>query len=151
MHHGNVTRNYCWYALDESVAVANTLPIQGNLSECPYLLFTGKKPTVTHFRVPFCMMYAKVYDPITKMANRAVRCIHLGRCRDQPGYKGLDPETGKVHVSVHCRFVESECPGLRLSKEGCTCGVTDCGLSRLMHFYAYLDTRTRAQSCAALH
>jgi len=118
MHHGNVTRNYCWYALDESVAVANTLPIQGNLSECPYLLFTGKKPTVTHFRVPFCMMYAKVYDPITKMANRAVRCIHLGRCRDQPGYKGLDPETGKVHVSVHCRFVESECPGLRLSKEG---------------------------------
>ena len=89
MHHGNMTRNYCWYALDESVAVANTLPIQGNLSKCPHWLFTGKRPNVTQFRVPFCMMYAKVYDPITKMANRSVRCIHLGRCRDQPGYKGL--------------------------------------------------------------
>ena len=73
---------------------------------------------MTKFRVMFSMMYAQVYDPLTKMANRAVRCIHLGRCRNQPGYLGLDPETGKLHVSVHCRFVEGECPGLKLSKEG---------------------------------
>ena len=118
LHHGNIPRNYCWYALDESVAVANTLPIHGNQSKCPHLLFTGKKPNVTKFRVMFSMMYAQVYDPLTKMANRAVRCIHLGRCRNQPGYLGLDPETGKLHVSVHCRFVEGECPGLKLSKEG---------------------------------
>ena len=76
LHHGNIPCNYCWYALDESVAVANTLPIQGNESKCPRLLFTGKKPNVTRFRVMFCMMYAQVYDPLTKMANRAVRCIH---------------------------------------------------------------------------
>ena len=70
LHHGNIPRNYCWYALDESVAVANTLPIHGNQSKCPHLLFTGKKPNVTKFRVMFSMMYAQVYDPLTTKKRR---------------------------------------------------------------------------------
>jgi hypothetical protein len=118
LEHSKLTRNYAWYALSESVQVANTLPIAGNETQCAHKLFTGHTPNVTHFRVFGCMMYAKIYDPVTKMANRAMRGIHLRRCTHQPGYEMLEPETGKVHVTVHCRFVETECPGLTLAKEG---------------------------------
>jgi hypothetical protein len=118
LRHSQLPRNYAWYALEQSVMVANTLPITGNVDKCAHSLFTGHRPNVTQFRVWGCMAYAQVYNPLTKMADRAVRCINLGRCSHQPGFMLMDPETKKVHVSVHCKFVETECPGLTLAKEG---------------------------------
>ena len=94
--HAKLPKNYVWYALRHAVEVANTLPHKDNASNCSDKLFTGHTPNVTQFRVWGCMMYAKIYNPVTKMADKAVRCLHLGRLPSQPGYLGLDPETGKL-------------------------------------------------------
>ena len=118
MHRSRMSKNYAWYALQHVVQVANTLPKAGWPSTCAHKIFTGRAPMVTGFRVFGCMMYAQVFNPISKMADRAVRCIHLGRLPNQPGYLGLDPETGKLVQSVNCRFVETECPGLTLARAG---------------------------------
>ena len=118
LQHSKLPRNYAWYALYTSVQVGNTLPHKDNPNVCSHLLFTGHKPDVQSFRVWGCMMYAQLYDPITKQANRALRLVHLGRAPNQPGYIGVDPETKAVHISVHCRFVETECPGFTLSAHG---------------------------------
>ena len=116
--HAKMTRNYVWYALHESVQVANTLPNPDDNTKCPYSLFTGRRPNVTQFRVWGCMVYAKIFNPLPKVADRAVRCLHLGRLPSQPGYMCYDPETKQLHKSIHCRFVETECPGLTMSREG---------------------------------
>ena len=63
------------------------------------------------------MMYAKLYQPATKMANQALAGLNLGNCTHQPGFIMLDPATKKTHVVIHVRCVENECPGLTMSKE----------------------------------
>ena len=113
-----VPRNYAWYALRHSVAVANTLPISSAPDSCALSLFTGKKPNASRFRVWGCVVYAKVYNRVTKMSDQAVRCIHLGLANDQTGYLCYEPESRKLITSVHCRFVETATPGLTLNSEG---------------------------------
>ena len=113
-----LTRNYAWYALRQSVDVRNTLPLKGDPNNCALSLFTGRKPSASHFRVFGCVVYAKVFDRITKMSNQAVRCVHLGRAENQSGYYCYDPATKRMHVSVHCRFVETALPGLTLHSQG---------------------------------
>ena len=44
-----------------------------------YELFTGRRPNVLHIRVFGCAVYCKIFNPITKMADQAVRCVCLGR------------------------------------------------------------------------
>merc|ERR1711965_1050272 len=90
-------RNYAFYALQHSVNVRNTLPLKHQPDACPLSLFTGKKPYAGHFRVWGCTVYAKVFNPITKMANRAVRCVYLGRAPDQTGDLCFDASTRKMH------------------------------------------------------
>jgi hypothetical protein len=111
-------RNYAWYALQQAVAVRNTLPLKDNWDECPLSILTGKKPSASHFRVFGCVVYCKVFDRVTKMANQAVRCIHLGRAPNQSGYLCYNPESKKMFVSVHCSFVETAFPGLTMAPEG---------------------------------
>ena len=114
----NMPRNYAWYALRQAVDVRNTLPITDSPHECALSRFTGSKPSASHFRVWGCVVYAKVFHRVSKMADQAVRCVHLGRAPNQSGYLCFDPATKQMHVSVHCRFVETAVPGLTLSKQG---------------------------------
>eukprot|EP00966_Prymnesium_polylepis_P052867 1224635-Prymnesium_polylepis.1 len=68
MCHAKLPKNYAWYALEESVRVANTLPIKGNTSKCAHLLFTGHRPTVTTFRVWGCIW------PMQKFSTHLPKC-----------------------------------------------------------------------------
>ena len=111
-------RNFAWYALRHSVDVRNTLPLRDDPTQCPYKLFLKRTPNVMNLRVWGCMVYPKIMHTATKMANRSVPCIHLGRCPTQPGYLAYNPATGKVVSSIHCRFVESESPGLTVNARG---------------------------------
>ena len=118
MQHAKLPRNYAWYALRQSVAVRNTLPISSDPDACPHSRFTGSKPSASQFRVWGCVAYAKVYDRVTKMANQAVRCVHLGRAPNQSGYLCYEPRTRTMHVSTHVRFVETALPGLTMHSSG---------------------------------
>ena len=111
-------RNYAWYAFAQATDVNNTLPHSDNPNECSYSLFTGAKPSAAHYRVWGCVAYAKIYNPLTKMADRAVRGVHLGRAPNQSGYLVYEPQTRKMHVSTHVRFVETALPGLTLNADG---------------------------------
>ena len=111
-------RNYAWYALRHGVAVQNTLPFPDDPNACPLSVWTGTKPKAAHFRVWGCVVYAKIYNRVTKMSDSGVRGIHLGRASNQSGYLVYDPETKLMHVSIHCRFVETALPGLTMNREG---------------------------------
>ena len=111
-------RTYAGYALMHAVAVNNTLPLKSDPETCALSIYAGSKPNAAHFRVFGCVVYCKLYDRITKMSNQAVRCIHLGCAPNQTGYVCYEPETKRVYVSAHCRFVETSCPGLTLNRDG---------------------------------
>jgi hypothetical protein len=111
LNESNLPRNYAWYALKQSVDVRNTLPFGDSPDQCPLSIFCGGiKPNASQFRAWGCVAYAKVFDRVTKMADQAVRCVHLGR--NDSGYLCYDPAAKRMHVSAHCSFVESAMPGL---------------------------------------
>ena len=114
----NLPRNFAWYALNQTVSVRNTLPIRGDVTNCPLSLFTGVKPNASQFRVFGCVVYAKIYNRTSKMSNQAVRCLHLGRAPNQSGYICLEPTTQRMITAAHCRFVEEATPGLVIGREG---------------------------------
>jgi hypothetical protein len=118
LQHARLPRNFAWYALRHAVEVRNTLPWKDDPTMCAYKAFTGRAPNVMGYRVWGCVVYAKVMHPLTKMANQAVRCVHLGRATSGPGYICYDPSTQKAHISIHCRFVERSTPGFTVNSQG---------------------------------
>lgn len=94
-------RNYAWYAFAQATDVQNTLPHADNVNECSYSLFTGNKPSASHFRVWGCVAYAKIYNPLTKMADRAIRGVHLGHAPNQSGYLVYEPQTRTTCMWAH--------------------------------------------------
>ena len=119
---GRMPKNLCWYVWQQAEEVAACIPFKNDPDNCQYRLFhKGTRPHIAKFRPPGCLCYMKLLTPLGKVVKeteQAVRCIHLCRCRDQPGYHCLDPATGRVHVACHVRFVEDEFPGLTLTKNG---------------------------------
>lgn len=59
-----------------------------------------------------CLAYPLLNIPGTKMSGRATRGIYLGRSPEQSAYIVYDPATGRVSVTPHVRFVETDFPGV---------------------------------------
>ena len=117
---GKLPRSMAWYCWQQAEEVAACIPFKDDPDNCQYSLFHGgEKPHVAKYRPPGCLCYVKIIKPNpNKEQEQAVRAIHLCRARDQPGYCCLDPETGRIYVSPHVRFVESEFPGLTTTVNG---------------------------------
>ena len=113
----DLPRNYAGWALTHVNAVSWMLPIPGT-NETPWSRFTGSKPDCMDVRPFGCLCYPKIHHPITKQSNQSMPCIHLTKSQLQPGYVCLEPLTGKIYVTPHVRFVESEFPGLERTEEG---------------------------------
>ena len=99
---------------------AGFLPIKDAPDECGMSRwYKGKKPAFAKVvRAWGCVAYFKVFNPASKVHDQAVRCVHLGRCWDQPGWRGLDPATGKIHTSPFVDFCENEYQGVTIDKSG---------------------------------
>lgn len=104
--------SYWWFAMTDALEVDSFIPFVESPSETPYSRFHGSPPTVTHIRAFGCLAYPLLFHPITKMAERATRGIHLGRAVDQSAYIVQDISTGRLSVTPHVRFVESSFPGV---------------------------------------
>ena len=63
------------------------------------------------FQVFGCLCYAHITHPIPhKLAPRSRRCIFIGYATNMKGYRCYDLTTGKVHISRHVTFIETEFP-----------------------------------------
>ena len=95
--------------LDAKIALRHWLHNAGGVP-----LFTGRPADTSGCRPFGCISYPKVYNPVTKAADRAIRCVYLGPSWDQPGGIHYHPPTRRVVVTPHANFVPSEHPGLTL-------------------------------------
>ena len=118
--HAGAPRNLWWDCLEASCDTASRLPIPGSPDESPLSRWRkgrkGRFATVVRSWGVLC--YPKIYDAKSKVHDQSVRCMLLGRARDQPGWRCLDPLTGRVHVSPDVDFAEGSFPGLTVARDG---------------------------------
>ena len=90
------------------------LPLKDAPDECGMLRWNGTKPAFsTVVRVWGYLCYVKDFEAASKVHDQGIPCIHMGRSPTQPGWRCLDPSTGRVYTTVDVDFVE-----------GCLCGIT---------------------------
>ena len=119
MRAAGATRNLWWDCMLHVCDVAARLPIDGAPDECGMSRWYGKKPRFSTVVRPWgCLCYPKIIHTQSKVHDQSVRCMHLGRSPDQPGWRCFDPVSGRIYTSPHVDFVETEFPGLTLSRAG---------------------------------
>jgi len=108
----NMPPSFWWFAIQDTLEIDAYIPLVGSPSETAYSRFHGCQPSITHVRSFGCLAYALLYHPVTKMAERAIRGIYIGRASDQSAYLVQDVATGKIISTPHVRFVEEHFPGI---------------------------------------
>ncbi|KAL0433268.1 UNVERIFIED_CONTAM: Retrovirus-related Pol polyprotein from transposon TNT 1-94 [Sesamum latifolium] len=100
----------CWpKAVKWSIHVLNRSPTFFVQNQTPEEAWSGRRPSVEHFRIFGCIAYAHVPDPKrSKLDDKGEKCIFLGVCEQSKAYKLYNPITKKVVISRDVVFNEAE-------------------------------------------
>ena len=75
----------------------------------PEEAWSGRKPSVEHFRIFGCIGYVHVPDvKRRKLDDKSVKCVLLGFSSESKAFKMFDPEENKVHISRDVIFEEDK-------------------------------------------
>ena len=109
LQHAGFSNVFWTEAVNTAVYVLNRAPTSAVKDKTPQEAWSGKKPTVEHFRVFGCDAYAHVSDEKrTKLDSKSAECIFLGYYEGTKSYRLFNPEAKKIVKSRDVKFVESE-------------------------------------------
>ncbi|KAJ4801076.1 hypothetical protein LUZ62_052322 [Rhynchospora pubera] len=111
MFHASIPMNY-WDVIFESVTfVINRLPCSPNNDVSPFEMLFNQKPNYQFFHVLGCACYPllRPYNQ-TKLQPRSEKCALLGYSPVYKGYKCLHIPTGRIYISRHVKFDDSDLP-----------------------------------------
>jgi len=75
----------------------------------PEEAWSGRKPSVEHFRVFECIAYVHIPDvKRSKLDDKNVKCVLLGFSSESKAFKMFDPVEKKVHISRDVIFEEDK-------------------------------------------
>ena len=75
----------------------------------PEEAWSGRKPTVDHFRIFGCIAYAHIpNEKMRKLENKGEKCIFLGVSEKSKAYKLYNSSTMKIVISCHVVFDEKD-------------------------------------------
>jgi transposase InsO family protein len=105
----NVPKKYWPEAVKMSVHILNRCPTFAVKDMTPEEAWSGRKPSVSHFRVFGCIAYAHIPDNLRKkLDDKSTVCVHLGISEESKAYKLYDPIKRKIIVSKDVKFDESK-------------------------------------------
>jgi hypothetical protein len=105
----NVPKSFWPEALKWATYVLNRSPTLSVKDMTPEEAWTGRKPTVHHFRVFGCLAYVHIHDAHRKkLDDKSIPCFLLGISEESKGYKLYDPSNKKVIISKDVVFEESK-------------------------------------------
>ncbi|KAK2442007.1 putative mitochondrial protein [Trifolium repens] len=105
----NVPKSFWPEALKWATYVLNRSPTLSVKNMTPEEAWTGRKPTVHHFRVFGCLAHVHIHDVHRKkLDDKSIPCFLLGISEESKGYKLYDPSAKKVIVSKDVIFEESK-------------------------------------------
>ncbi|KAM1524601.1 hypothetical protein ACFX10_009184 [Malus domestica] len=85
------------YALYTAAYLLNRVPSK-SVSQTPYEIWHGKKPSLKHIKIWGCEAYVKKLEA-TKLEARSVRCYFVGYPKETMGYEFYHPDDQKVFVA----------------------------------------------------
>ncbi|KAM1582402.1 hypothetical protein TB2_029793 [Malus domestica] len=94
------------YALYTAAYLLNRVPSK-SVSQTPYEIWHGRKPSLNHIKIWGCKAYVKKLEA-TKLEARSVRCYFVGYPRETMGYEFYHPNNQKVFVTRTAKFLEDE-------------------------------------------
>ena len=107
LQHAGLSNVFWAEAINTAVYVLNRAPTSAVKGKTPQEAWSGKKPTVEHFRVFGCEAYAHVSDEKrTKLDLKSVKCIFLGYYEGSKCYRLFNPEKKTIVKSRDVKFVE---------------------------------------------
>jgi hypothetical protein len=105
----NVPKSFWPEALKWATYVLNRSPTLSVKDMTPEEAWTGRKPTVHHFRVFGCLAYVHIHDAHRKkLDDKSIPCFLLGISEESKGYKLYDPSNKRVIISKDVVFEESK-------------------------------------------
>ncbi|KAJ0542271.1 putative RNA-directed DNA polymerase [Helianthus annuus] len=108
MAQAHVPQRFWHFAYDTAVYLINRMPSR-NISPFEHLF--KHKPNFSFLRVfgCLCFPYLRPYNP-HKMDLRSTPCIFLGYSTSHHGYRCFDPESDRIYIARHVRFIEHVFP-----------------------------------------
>ncbi|KAM2728531.1 hypothetical protein EV1_000013 [Malus domestica] len=94
------------YALYTAAYLLNRVPSK-SVSQTPYEIWHGRKPSLKHIKIWGCEAYVKKLEA-TKLEARSVRCYFVGYPKETMGYEFYHPDDQKVFVARTAKFLEDE-------------------------------------------
>ena len=93
-------------ALETATLLLNQVPSK-IVSQTPYELWSGKRPSLSYLRVWGCDAYVKL-TPTSKLDARAVKCKFVGYALNSRAYVFYVPSEQRTFVSRNAKFLERE-------------------------------------------
>lgn len=111
LHQASVPTEYWTYAFAVAVYLINRQPSSVLPQKSPYAMLFNKTPNYLKLRVfgCACFPWLKPYNS-HKLESRSLRCVFLGYSLTQSAYICLHQPTGRIYISRHVKFVESDFP-----------------------------------------
>ncbi|KAM1936807.1 hypothetical protein ACFX15_014034 [Malus domestica] len=94
------------YTLYTAAYLLNRVPSK-SVSQTPYEIWHGRKPSLNHVKIWGCEAYVKKLEA-TKLEARSVRCYFVGYPRETMGYEFYHPDDQKVFVARTAKFLKDE-------------------------------------------
>ena len=100
MSYSTLPINLWMETLKTAIYILNRMPSK-SVPKTPYELWTGREPSLNHFRVWGCPAEAKVFNlNIGKLDPKTVSCHFIGYTEKSKGYRFYWPDR-------HTKFVET--------------------------------------------
>jgi hypothetical protein len=96
-------------AVNTAVYILNRSYTKALQGKTPQEAYSGKKPSVLHFRTFGCTCYAHIPDVSRKKLDaKSKKCIFLGYSEESKAYRLYDPEARKILTSRDVVFDEEQ-------------------------------------------
>ncbi|MCO5600885.1 hypothetical protein L7F22_055002 [Adiantum nelumboides] len=106
---GNLPKLYWAEAINISVHLMNMSPTEALTRLIPEEAYSGIKPNVSTLKVFGCVAYMHIPDKKRrKLDFKSERCVFTGYDMYSKGYKLVNPDTNKIHISRDVIFDESD-------------------------------------------
>ncbi len=111
LYHASLPLSYWVEALNMSAYLHNILPTKTLALNNPTFALFHRHPSYDHIRVFGCLCFPNtVATSPHKLAPRSSACVFLGFSKTHRGYRCMDLNTKRVHISRHVVFDETTFP-----------------------------------------
>ncbi|TYK13967.1 gag/pol protein [Cucumis melo var. makuwa] len=106
MSYAQLPSSFWGYAVETAVHILNNVSSK-SVSETPFVLWRGSKPSLSHFIIWGCPAHVLVTNP-KKLELRSRLCQFVGYPKETRGGLFFDPQENRVFVSTNATFLEED-------------------------------------------